>query len=598
LGLENLNSIFNDLSDPPDISGRHDGKATNSALDGISSFPIVDPSNLKKQLGRISADNSVSGIINISQPLDNASWESLYTSVHAPLDGVSTKPRNVNPIQPYIYGGKVDRDNLNIRDGGRTRRASIFSPSRGSLIGLGDEPYIISPIATSEGVNGGRAKNQGSQSIPIIRAVTDTIRLTSFLSSPAGLAFILKQNLLGIVGSQAQWAPPSFNGEAANGLIVSPGRFGHLYNPLSTLGSSLARVLGSGAQGGVPNALFRRDFLIGDRGFTIGPIKNGEWDRDRSITIEQFGDYSKAYSVYSLHSTFGGYNQWSADENGPLIDKAKYFPTAKGARFRNNDSEIKSGDKMTLADLIKGKGLVSDDTKTQGLGTGGTLLADETIPVRLESHLNGMPFYFKDLRDDNYIFFRAYVDGISENLSPNWAPTNYIGRSEPVYTYERAEREVTFNLKLYANTPDELNMIYKKINRLTSLCYPQYKSKNNMLRMKPPLTKMRMGELFGSQNNEMTGFIKSLSYTVPEESPWETGVNRRVPKYVIATISYQIIHGTVPQLHQQVYGLEEVEDEEGNTTEVETEQTIDYDFYNRTDTDGYNNFYGSYTEVV
>ena len=153
-------------------------------------------------------------------------------------------------------------------------------------------------------------------------------------------------------------------------------------------------------------------------------------------------------------------------------------------------------------------------------------------------------------------------------------------------------------MKLYANTPDELNMIYKKINRLTSLCYPQYKSKNNMLRMKPPLTKMRMGELFGSQNNEMTGFIKSLSYTVPEESPWETAVNRRVPKYVIATISYQIIHGTVPQLHQQVYGLEEVEDEEGNTTEVETEQTIDYDFYNRTDTDGYNNFYGSYTEVV
>ena len=107
-----------------------------------------------------------------------------------------------------------------------------------------------------------------------------------------------------------------------------------------------------------------------------------------------------------------------------------------------------------------------------------------------------------------------------------------------------------------------------------------------------------MGELFGSQNNEMTGFIKSLSYTVPEESPWETGVNRRVPKYVIATITYQIIHGTVPQLHQQVYGLEEVEDDEGNTTEVETEQTIDYDFYNRTDTDGYNNFYGSYTEVV
>tara|TARA_R110002074_G_scaffold354503_4_gene526379 strand:- start:589 stop:2382 length:1794 start_codon:yes stop_codon:yes gene_type:complete len=597
LGLENLTSIFNDLSDPPEISGRHNGSNENSLLDNTLSFPVIDPWNINRQLSRISAENSATGIINISEPLDGASWESLYTPVHAPLEDTTTTPRSKDPLQPYLYGGKVDRDNLNIR-GVSTRRASIFSPSRRSLIGLGDEPYIISPIPQTEGISGGRAKNQGGQSIPIIRAVTDTIRLTSFLSSPAGLAFIVKQNALGIFGSQSEWAPPPLNGEATTSTIVSPARFGHLYNPLSTLGSTLARVLGSGAQGGVPNVLFRKDWLLGELGFFIGPIKDGEWDKGRAIHFPQYGDYAKAMKNYSIHSTFGGYMQFSSNKQGALVDESKYWPVAKGIKYRNRKSTEKSGDKMTLANLIKGKGLISDDTKTQGLGNGGALLADETIPLRLESHLNGMPFYFKDLRDDHYIFFRAYIDGITENVTPSWVSTNFIGRSEPVYTYERAEREVTFNLKLYANTPDEFNMIYKKINRLTSLCYPQYKSKNSMLRMKPPLTKLRIGELFGSQNNEMTGHIKSLSYTVPEESPWETAVNRRAPKYIIATISYQIIHGTVPQLHQQAYGLEEVEDEEGNTTEVETEQTIDYDFYNRTDRDGFNNFYNSYSESV
>ena len=59
--------------------------------------------------------------------------------------------------------------------------------------------------------------------------------------------------------------------------------------------------------------------------------------------------------------------------------------------------------------------------------------------------------------------------------------------------------------------------------------------------MKPPLTKFRLGELFGSKGNEMTGFIKSLSYTVPDTSPWEIQKGRRVPKYITADIGFQVI---------------------------------------------------------
>ena len=171
-----------------------------------------------------------------------------------------------------------------------------------------------------------------------------------------------------------------------------------------------------------------------------------------------------------------------------------------------------------------------------------------------------MPFYFKDLRDNAWIFFRAYIEGVSDTISPSWNSENYIGRSEPVYTYTNAGRELQFQLKLFAQTKDELNIIYKKMNRLTSMCYPEYTSLNketnkdklktvsDKIRMKPPLTKFRLGELFGSSKKEMTGFIKSLSYNFPDNSPWEIKQGERVPKHITVDIGFQVIHSEVPSL--------------------------------------------------
>ena len=166
-----------------------------------------------------------------------------------------------------------------------------------------------------------------------------------------------------------------------------------------------------------------------------------------------------------------------------------------------------------------------------------------------------MPFYFKDLRDNTYLFFRAYIEGLTENISPSYASHNYIGRSEPVYTYERAEREISMTLKLFAQTRDELNSIYQKMDRLTSMCYPEYVDDIYGNRMKPPLTKLRYGEYFGKNNKELLGYIKSLSYTVEQSSPYEIGVGSRVPKHVVATIGYQVIHDKVPSLDTKFYGI-------------------------------------------
>ena len=174
--------------------------------------------------------------------------------------------------------------------------------------------------------------------------------------------------------------------------------------------------------------------------------------------------------------------------------------------------------------------------------------------VELEKQKYGMPFYFKDLRDNTITAFRAYIEGLNENVQPSWNATDYIGRSESAYTYSKTERNISMVLKLFATTELALNKIYEKVERLTSMCYPEYKDDLRMTttnalgevktksRMKPPLISMRLGELYGNQNSEVSGFFQSLTYDFPNEGTWETKRGKRVPKYAVCSFTFTVIH--------------------------------------------------------
>lgn len=281
--------------------------------------------------------------------------------------------------------------------------------------------------------------------------------------------------------------------------------------------------------------------------------RNKDSQKETPDSILNKKNQPRGVQAFNTLATLFGSDDGSEDTGGK----------PKLSAFENVNKSLagETGGEPTIASALFGGSTV---TKLGGDIMTTTPIGN-TIPPDLEwSSANGMPFYFKDLRDNAFIIFRAYIDGLSDTISPNWNSENYIGRSEPVYTYTNAERELQFNLKLFAQSKKELDMIYDKMNRLTSLCYPEYTSLNietnqepgesepktvlDKTRMKPPLTKFRLGELFGSSKKEMVGFIKSLSYTFPDESPWEIDKGKRVPKYVQASIGFQVIHSTVPSL--------------------------------------------------
>ena len=60
--------------------------------------------------------------------------------------------------------------------------------------------------------------------------------------------------------------------------------------------------------------------------------------------------------------------------------------------------------------------------------------------------------------------------------------------------------------------------------------------------------------MWGSEGKEITGFIKSLSYSWPDESPWEIQKGYIVPKLIECEIGFQVIHDQPGALSFADYG--------------------------------------------
>ena len=154
----------------------------------------------------------------------------------------------------------------------------------------------------------------------------------------------------------------------------------------------------------------------------------------------------------------------------------------------------------------------------------------------------------RDMRgkQNEYIYFRGFVTGITENLTPSWNPTTYIGRSEDVWIYQKGERDLSFNLRVAPANAEAMAGTYARINKLTSMVYPNYITN----RMQPPFTELFMAHI-GHKTKGQFGYIKSLTYTVNEQGDWDALTLR--PRVFDIAISYQILHKRPPNMVSTFY---------------------------------------------
>ncbi len=118
----------------------------------------------------------------------------------------------------------------------------------------------------------------------------------------------------------------------------------------------------------------------------------------------------------------------------------------------------------------------------------------------------------------NFIQFRAYIDDFSDAYSADWGDVQYVGRGDKFYNYKGFNRSISMGWTVHASSKGELIPMYKKLNYLASGLAPDYSAGGFM---KGNLARLSVG---GYVYNQL-GIIKSITYTIPQESPWEIGVN-------------------------------------------------------------------------
>jgi hypothetical protein len=166
----------------------------------------------------------------------------------------------------------------------------------------------------------------------------------------------------------------------------------------------------------------------------------------------------------------------------------------------------------------------SDIINQSGVYASGNTAGGEAVDVggqtkRLGWYYDFVPLKINRLNDNKTVYFRSTISGLSETFSPSWDSAKFIGNPFNYYTYSGIERSVSFNLKVYALNGREMVSMWDKLEFLSSLTYPAgYQSSTSYII--PPFIKFTLGSMYDRKE----AFIESLSYTIDDNTPWETGI--------------------------------------------------------------------------
>jgi hypothetical protein len=151
-----------------------------------------------------------------------------------------------------------------------------------------------------------------------------------------------------------------------------------------------------------------------------------------------------------------------------------------------------------------------------------------------------------------YMHFRAFIDNISDSYDAEWNAISYMGRGEKFYKYGGFDRKMSLGFTVAAQSKNELNAMYDKLNFLASSLAPEYLDSLTSGYMTGNIAYITLGDYI----NDQPGIITSLTYDIPEDSPWEinrddltnvdeSGINstvRQLPHMIKVSLNFTPIH--------------------------------------------------------
>ena len=516
--------------------------------------------------------------------------DSLYDQTH----GANTPTR-----EAFGQPNRISSDLLLHKPEGIGSTANLNIRAHQGYGGRGDEPYIVHPIGFSS--PNARKLGYDRDGFPLRSAAEDFSRLVQYYLSSDGIQFMLKENVTNVaVGDGITLAEP-FRFLKLPPLPIPMTGFLNVYQQKFQSQFPSLELYKTEMKEGVrtkTDTIFKFDGINGSlrkpgrkhyselvNGAAPGLVMVNQGDLDPIIELnnpldkllveqKKFKDAEFKPVRKSDNLTPGEFAKNAATNTVTAVNIA-----ARRTFFRLTNALVNTA-KNQLGEFTKlpftqrpSRNFVNLEPGRKGLGALKDPIArsqvlrpredavdpssGKTFPP-LETELNDGDaasfgdFYLriKDLRNNDFIYFRGFITGITENVTPSWNPVTYIGRSEDVWNYQKAERDLSFNLRIAPANNTEFTATYHKINKMTSLMYPAYTSDLGAMRMKPPFTELYMGHI-GDHSKGQFGYLKSLTYTVNEQGDWDVVTSR--PRVFDVAIGYQCLEKEAPSITTNFY---------------------------------------------
>ena len=196
-------------------------------------------------------------------------------------------------------------------------------------------------------------------------------------------------------------------------------------------------------------------------------------------------------------------------------------------------------------------------------------------------------------RKATYLHFRAYINGFTDNYAATWNDVQYVGRGNVFKNYSGFTRDIQMGFTIAATSKAELIPMFTKLNFLASSLAPDYSEsgfmRGNMVRM-----------TVGGYLYEVPGVLTTLTYTIPDDTTWEIGIDaegkidpsvKELPHRIEVSLAFTPVENFLPSRQRLLY------DDDGVLTAVGNETFISL-------SNGRNNNYlgengiGKYTQPI
>ena len=224
--------------------------------------------------------------------------------------------------------------------------------------------------------------------------------------------------------------------------------------------------------------------------------------------------------IYGIHR-----KENERPNNKQFIENSRYTPlNPKTMKEGKSDVQMNSVYKLSNTDSINNVSPTDEYTMEEN----AFMKVGETV------YKDFIPLWFKKIGADKPLVFRATITGLTETSTPSWSSNKFIGNPYSFHMYDGVERSLAFNIKLAAASPVELNVIWERLKILTSYTYPTIGAGL----VTPPIITFRLGDMYVDREV----LLDSLTYTIPDESTWETkGEIGYLPKVIDVALSMKFI---------------------------------------------------------